>query len=300
MENNGWEVKTGIFSNSLIWLQMAFVTFVSSGFVGFLLIALNLFEYQWEAIPKSFEIWMYLYCGMFFFFSLVFVLISKGITTRYTVSEEGVMQETLTTYGKFMKIFGVLALLFGGRKGITAAGATLLASSREVIFSKWNEILYVEYFPKKYEIRLKNSFRTVIQIICNDQNYEEIEKKVKTNVKIDKNSESEKSGFSKIIQTFLTLILGILLLPRLPIHFVGAFTIPMVLFSLFATWSKTILKKISGVCIIIILIAGISLAYYYGEVDFSRQGSEYAFAIELISFLYFFALSLKALLQNKK
>ncbi|NOY23094.1 MAG: hypothetical protein GXO70_06255 [Acidobacteria bacterium] len=298
-EITNWEIKIPVFKNPLLWCQLFIVSFLSSGFVLVLLVGLNLFEYHWEEIPNSFLVWAILAGGIFLAFAVILMLLFRGVVTRYTISEKGVVQETLTPYRKFAKKVPFLALLFGGKQGITTAGAGMLAKSREVIFAPWKDISLVELYPSRMEIRLKNQWRTVMQIICLPENYREIAELAQRSVSI-KPGEGPDSVFFQVVFTFLTLLLGVALFPRLPIHVPGVFVILMMLLFAFPTiWSTTKLRKISAAIILITLLAGVFLAFYFGEVDFSGEGALYAASIEFLSFAFFSALALRGIFSGK-
>jgi len=293
-----FETRIPVFNNPLLWRQLLIVSLLSSGFVLVLLLGLNLFEDNWEQIPKSFLVWVVLAGGMFSAFTVILMLLFRGVVTRYTISEKGVVQATLTPYRKFAKKLPFLALLFGGKQGMTAAGAGMLAQSREVIFAPWKDISLVELYPSRMEIRLKNQWRTVIQIICLPENYREIAELAQKSVSI-KPEKGPDSAFLQVVFTFLTLLLGIALFPRLPIHVPGAFVIPMMVFAFPAIWSTTKFRKISAAIILITLLAGVFLAFYFGEVDFSGEGALYAASIEFLSFAFFSALALRGIFLGK-
>ncbi len=282
-----WEVKTSLKNNPLVWFQLFIVSIVGPGFVLLLLLSLNLFENRWENIPDSFLVGFILFFCFFIVMSLILFLISKGITTRYTVSKDLVVQETLSGYGRFARIIAFLGILSGQRQGVTAAGATLLAQSREVLAINWKDISNVEEYNNRFEIRLKNQWRTVMQIICLPDNYQNILNEVHKIIKTQKPPKEEASGFSKIILTLLALLMGMFLLPKLPINFPGAFTIPMIILAFPVIWSTKKLQKFSAVTIFVLQIVGISLAFYFKEVDFTKEGTKYAMAIQIIAFIFY-------------
>ncbi len=293
-----FETRIPVFNNPLLWRQLLIVSLLSSGFVLVLLLGLNLFEDNWEQIPKSFLVWVVLAGGMFSAFTVILMLLFRGVVTRYTISEKGVVQVTLTPYRKFAKKVPFLALLFGGKQGMTAAGAGMLAQSREVIFAPWKDISRLQFFPSRHEIRLQNQWRTVIQVVCLPENYLLIEGMARKHVSV-RPIELRESVFFSILCTFLTLLFGVFLFPRLPIHVPGIFIIPMMFFAFPAIWSTTKLQKVSAAIILVALISGISLALYFGEVDFSGNGSGYAFFIEFLSFAFFAFIAFRGFLLRK-
>jgi hypothetical protein len=293
-----FEIRISIFNNPLLWRQLLIVSFLSSGFVLFLLVGLNLYEGNWEQIPGSFLTWLVLAGGIFAAFALILMFLSRGIVTRYVISDEGIVQETLTGMRKLTRKVPFFALLFGGTRGMTAAGAGMLAKSREVIGMEWKDVSAVEMFPSRFEIRLKNKWRTVVQLMCLSENYQDIVEIVHQQVSESPPVESD-SVFSQMICSLSTLLLGFFLFPILPVRVPGLFIILIMIFSFPAIWSHTRIRKISAVIILFLLISGISLAVYFGEVNFSRSGCMYAFAIEFLAWFFFMFIAVRALFTGK-
>jgi len=213
--------------------------------------------------------------------------------------EEFMMYSTLLLNRgkKAAGLLGLFALLSGKNAGYTAAGASLLAHSREQIAVAWKDVFEVQVFPKRKEIQLHNEWRTTMQVVCPNDQFDKIlqiiKKKTEKNHKIEKEAEKRETPFAKkVMLSLLTLVLGIFLFPRLPIHFVGIFTIATMLFALLSLWSNGFKKRIFAGILFLLPLIGVGLAFIVGEVDFSQSGAIYALIIELMILGFFLFLGL--------
>ena len=59
-----------------------------------------------------------------------------------------------------------------------AAGAGMLAQSRQEVFLRWNHITKVKYKPKSRTILLRGGWTEQIALFCADENYPQIEHEV--------------------------------------------------------------------------------------------------------------------------
>ncbi len=294
-----WEVKTRIFGNGLLWLQLVFTALLSSGFVFLLLLFLNLYEEQWQEIPSSFTVWAVLAGFLFVLFFLVFMLISRGITTVYTVNDEGVRQHTRTTYGKWVKWLSYFALFFGGMRGAQAAVSVNMARTREDIHYSWEDISSAVMKPGKHEIHLRNKWRVLIQLICLPENFHTVREMVAAHVTAGDKPRETTSGLSRLMGTLLTLVLGALLFPRLPVQFVGIFTILLMIGTLFSIWSTGMWKKAAALASVVVIVTGLILAAVKGTSNFHSEGYLYALGIQGLILLFFFALNIRMLFKSE-
>lgn len=293
-----WDINISILRNPLLWFQLFITAFLSSSFLLFLLVGLNLYENHWEEIPSSLLVFLSIGGGLFLAFSLITLLFfGRGIPTKYVLRNEYIEQHTLSKGKKTVGVLGLFALLSGKNAGYTAAGASLLARSREQIAVAWKDVFEVQVFPKRKEIQLHNEWRTIMQIVCPDDQFDKvlqiIEEKTETDHKLKETDKKRETPFAwKVILSLLTLVLGIFLFPRLPIHFVGLFTIATMLFAFLALWSSGFKKRVFAAILFLLPIIGVGLAFVVGEVDFSQKGAVYALIIELIILGFFLLLGL--------
>ena len=69
-----------------------------------------------------------------------------------------------------------LGLLSGN---FTAAGAGMIAQSRQVVRIKWESIRKVRYYPKEHTILVRGGYMEKIAVFCTPENYAEVEAMIK-------------------------------------------------------------------------------------------------------------------------
>jgi hypothetical protein len=283
-----WDVNISILKNPLLWFQLLMVALLASSYLMLLMVGINLFEYHWEDIPASLGVGLVVGGGLFIALSLVlFVMKWRGIPTKYVLQDKHIEQHTLARGKKTAGLLSIFGILSGKSAGYTAAGATLLAQSREQIAVEWKDATSLKVFPKRNEIQLHNEWRTVMQVVCPENQFDDILQFIQQKTEKNKLPESvkgntETSFAKKVILSIFSLIFGIFLLPRLPIHYVGVFTIATTIFAFLALWSSGLKQRIFGGVLFLLPIIGVSLAFLAGEVEMHRQGAIYALIIELI------------------
>ncbi len=298
-----WDINISILKNPLLWFQLLMVALLASSYLMLLMVGINLFEYHWEDIPASLGVGLVVGGGLFIALSLVlFVMNWRGIPTKYVLQDKHIEQHTLARGKKTAGLLSIFGILSGKSAGYTAAGATLLATSREQIAVEWKDATSLKVFPKRNEIQLHNEWRTVMQVICPENQFDNIlqfiQQKTEKNKLPEKVKENTETPFAKkVILSIFSLIFGVFLFPRLPIHYVGVFSIATMIFAFLALWSTGLKQRIFGGVLFLLPIIGVSLAFLAGEVDLSHQGAIYALIIELIALGFFLVLGLGVVLK---
>lgn len=289
-----WSINISIIKNSLLWVQLLVTSLLSSSYILFLLVGLNLFEQQWEDIPASFMVALTISGGLFAALSLVtLIMLRHGIATVYVLKDEHIEQHTLSSRAKKTAgLFGLLAMFSGSNAGYTVAGASLLARSREQIAVKWSDVVSLDVFPKNKEIHINNEWHTTMQVVCPAESFESIVQfirdKTLNQTQQKQGAKNKETPFAfKVMLSFLSLIFGLFLLPRLPIHYVGIFSIASTVFALFSLWSSGLKQRIFAAILSLLPIIGCTLAFIMGEVDMQQSGAIYALFIELILLGFF-------------
>lgn len=235
----------------------------------------------------------YLFLGMFILYAVVMLLMfPRGAMTRYEIDDSGIYQYTLYKKRKLFKWLGLLGMFSNTSAGYTAAGAALLADARDTIYIKWDEVTSIERYPYRGEIRFKNNWRTVMQVFCTKEKYEEVLKIINENV-VEVSSIKREIPFAyKFFISFFTLLFGIFLLPALPIDVVPIFTLVMIFSLLFAIWTEGIKKTVSSILVIFISVGSVSIPLVMKGAEMSRAGSLYALILELLFYAYFVYIAL--------
>ena len=275
-----WEINIPTISNPLLWYQLVVMTGLSTSFVFFLLLGLNIYERQWHAIPDSFVVGLSLFSGMFIAFSLILLIFfGRGSRTKYIVNDEGVVQQTLPNNIKKFRWLGLLGLFSNTSAGYTAAGASLLSSSRDIIGAEWKDISRIETSSFRNEIQLKDGWHTVMQVFTSSKEYDEVLEFVRSKVKVsEKESEKKSRTFAnRIFLTLFALLFGFMLFPRLPIHYIAPFVLLTMIFALFALWSDDPKKRIFSLLLMAVPIIGSGLGLYMdGLSDMNKSRAIYA------------------------
>lgn len=298
-----WEVRISTLKNPLLWFQLVMVSLVSSSYLLLLLVGINLFEGSWEAIPASLSIGLIMAGGFFTALSLVLVLMhGRGVPTKYVLHDDYIEQHTLARGKKTAGLLSLFGVLSGKNAGYTAAGATLLASSREVIAVRWKDATSLKVFPKRNEIQLHNEWRTTMQVVCPGDLFDHILQSIQQHTAKYSTPEKPKGTTEipfarKVILSLFALIFGLFLFPRLPIHYVGIFAIATILIAFLTLWSSGLKQRIFGGLLLLVPIVSVALAFVFGEVDLSQPGAMYALIIELIILGYFMLLGLGVALK---
>lgn len=287
-----WNVNISILKNPLLWFQMIMVLVISTMYLLLLSIGLNLYENQWERIPESFIMPFAVGGGLFIAFSLItFLMFWRGIPTKYVMRDGYIEQHTLSKISKIANRFGPFAIFSGTSAGATAAGSSLLAKSREIIAIEWKDVTDIKAFPARNEIQLHNDWRTIMQVVCPADQFEDIyafiKEKTVNNTKPKLTALNETAPAIKLILSLTSVIAGILLFPRLPIHFVGIFTIATIVFAFLALWSSGLKQRVFGLILLSLPIIGVALAFIVGEVEMYHSGAIYALIIELLLLGFF-------------
>lgn len=298
-----WDVNISILKNPLLWFQLFMVALIASSYLMLLMVGINLFEHHWEDIPASLSVGLVVGGSLFLTFSLIlFLMYWRGIPTKYILNDSHIEQYTLMRGKKTVGLLGLFGILSGKSAGYTVAGATLLARSREQIAVEWKDATSLEVFPVRHEIQLHNDWRTIMQVVCPEDQFENILQFIRKKIEKIKfpekiKEEMETSFAKKVILSLFSLIFGIFLFPRLPIHFVGIFAIATIIFAFLALWSSDLKQRVFGGILFLLPIIGVVLAFVWGEVDMTHQGSIYALLIELLVLSYFMLLGMGVALK---
>jgi len=290
-----WEVSTPIIKNPLIWFQSVLAVGLGATFVFLLLIGLNLYERQWERIPESLAVWFFLFLGMAVLYGMAILLMFAGGTvTRYELNDGGIVQYSLYKKRKFFKWLGLLGLFSNTSAGYTAAGAALLSGAKEEIGIAWNEVTHIETYPFRREIRLKNDWRTQMQVFCPKEKYEEVLDAARMHITEIPVLKQPMPFAHKVFLSLFSLVFGVFLLPELPIEVVPLLTLVMMVSALFALWSEGRKKRIASIITLLFAIGLPFISAVMNGVGMQRDGALYALIVEVLLYLFFVIVGYKS------
>ncbi len=125
---------------------------------------------EWKALPMLLSVLMAVSLGLWLLGFLVVGLVFRGrMRVRYTLTDRGVLQETLdrTIRGasRLAIVAGVLA------RSPQLVGSGLIAKSREAEAIEWPRVARADDDPEHHVITLRNSWRTLLWIQCLPENH---------------------------------------------------------------------------------------------------------------------------------
>ncbi len=122
-------------------------------------------------------------------FVLAWLLIMVAYQGKYEVEfvldNNGALCRTGAKQAKKNRVINTLTFILGLLTGKpAAAGAGMLAQSRQEVSLRWNRVTRVNYKPKNRTILLRDSWTENIALFCADENYEQVEAFVRRNISL--------------------------------------------------------------------------------------------------------------------
>jgi hypothetical protein len=168
-----WEKEISIIGNPAVKKQFIQMIFFTGFLMAFLMSFLFLVTGEPEAIPPMLGIAVLCMIGLgIFLFLIIVIFFNNKFKVRFTVDEKGVLWETIDKRAKLVN----KAAAVGGALALNpqAAGAGLIGMSRENEYTPWGIVSKAEYYPRHHTINLRNSWRTVMTIVCQPEDYQQI------------------------------------------------------------------------------------------------------------------------------
>ena len=177
MDQITWENQVSIFKNPFILKGLA----ISIG-IPFGLLILAIIVLSGGNIMNSDAKYALFMIGLLFIFTYFFILIIyKGkYAPGFIINSEGIINYTQASQEKKNKLINTLTIFLGlFSRNFSAAGAGLLAKSKQREKIKWKAIRKVKYDPKRNTILVYGGFSQKIALFCTKDNYSLIEKTIK-------------------------------------------------------------------------------------------------------------------------
>jgi len=175
-----WEIEVPICKNPVIIRQLAFALGGPFGIVAMIVLAVS-----WCEITGRYALYALGLLGALF--SLTYLLIrlvyGGNYAAGFILDEQGILNYTQEKQAKRNKVINGLTIflgLFSGKPA--AAGAGLLAQSREVVLVRWSKIKKVTYYPRSYTILVRGGFAENIAVFCTPENYQMVQEKIRAKV----------------------------------------------------------------------------------------------------------------------
>lgn len=170
IEKIEWRISVPIFKNLIILKQLGLAIGIPFGLVALVIIFISgrscdtLYALGLIAVLLILT-WLFIMAAYRGKYEAEFVLNQKGALCR-----------TQARQAKKNRIINALTVVLGLLSGKpAAAGAGLLAQSRQEAFIRWNRVTKVKYKPKSYTILLRGGWTEQIALFCTYENYRAVE-----------------------------------------------------------------------------------------------------------------------------
>jgi hypothetical protein len=177
-----WEIDVPIFRGRIILSQLALAIGLPFGLLGIILIIST-----GGKILNIYGLYAAGLVGTLFLLTYIFIMIVyKGkYAAGFVIDDKGIICYTQKRQAKYNRIINGLTVVLGLLSGKpAAAGAGLLAQSRQSVLIKWKNIQKVKLYPKTKTIMVSGGFTEKIAVYCTAENYSEVESLIKSKVSL--------------------------------------------------------------------------------------------------------------------
>lgn len=169
-----WSISLPIFKNTVVLKQLALAIGIP-----FAVVAMILVVASGDGVYALYGLGL---IGALLFFTWLFLMVVyRGkYEMDFILDSEGALYRTQTGQAKKNRIVNTLAVVLGLLSGKpVAAGAGMLAQSRQEVLLRWNRITRVGYKPRSRTILLRSGPMDNIALFCSAENYSAVEDFVK-------------------------------------------------------------------------------------------------------------------------
>ncbi|MGI6498948.1 MAG: hypothetical protein ACOX0U_09150 [Oscillospiraceae bacterium] len=169
MEKIQWRISVPIFRNTVILKQLGLAIGIPFG-----LVALVIGLASGKSVYTLYGLG--LIAALLLLSWLFIMVIHRGkYEAEFLLDQKGVLCRTQEKQAKKNRIVNGMTVAFGVLSGKpAAAGAGMLAQSRQEVFLRWAHVAKVKYRPKNRTILLRGGFSEQIALFCTAENYPQI------------------------------------------------------------------------------------------------------------------------------
>lgn len=226
-----WDKRVSLINNKYI-IQDFFKLFSLTYLVMVLLmgtIFLSIGEIE-SLIPLLY-IFALVIVGIAIVFLLIMVIFfGNSFNFRFTLNNQGVLCEVIEKKAKIASNVAIVAGLLTGRSGTLGAG--LIAKSQESTFIPWKGLIKIVPDAKNKAISLNNSWRRVLIVYADENNYQDVLSHINTYVEVKEERISKKIKSPLPRAVFMTLLIILACIPlflELPYPFEIDLLLPIII-----------------------------------------------------------------------
>ena len=176
MENIQWQISVPIFRNTVILKQLGLAIGIPFGLVT-LVIGLT----SGKSVYTLYGLGL---IAALLFLTWIFIMaVYRGrYEAEFLLDGKGVLCRTQAKQAKQNRVINTLTVVLGFLSGKSAAaGAGMLAQSRQEVSLRWSHVTRVKYKPKSHTILLWGDWTENIALFCANANYIQVEAFVRRN-----------------------------------------------------------------------------------------------------------------------
>ncbi len=165
-ETMEWSISVPLFRNTVILKQLGLAIGIPFGALIIVLLILSFSDVG--------ALYGLALVGALLVLSWLFLMIVyRGkYEMDFLLDSDGALYRTQAKQAKKNWIINTLAVVFGLLfRNPTAAGAGMLAQSRQQVFMRWERITRVKYIPRSRTILLRSGLMENIALFCSEENY---------------------------------------------------------------------------------------------------------------------------------
>ena len=170
-----WSIAVPIFKHSVVLKQLGLAIGIPFGILAIVLAVI--------ARKEIYALYGLGLIGALFLFTWLFLLaVYRGkYDMEFVLDDRGALYRTEARQAEKNRVINALAVIAGVLSGKpVAAGAGILAQSRQEVFLSWPRLTRVRYKPRSYTILLRSSPIDNFALFCSEENYAAVEGYVKS------------------------------------------------------------------------------------------------------------------------
>jgi uncharacterized membrane protein len=188
-----WETDLPLFSREML-KQWTYAMIATALVMLLLLGTLFTAQGEWKTLPMLGLMVVSITGGLWLLGLVIMAVLFRGrYRVRYTLSDDGILMETLDTVAKTANSAAIILGVLARKPGL--AGAGLIGKSRESEAVRWKGAFTAVAKPERQLIALNNGWRTVMFVQCTAENFAPVMARVeaamakhKTGQRVEKSS----------------------------------------------------------------------------------------------------------------
>jgi hypothetical protein len=173
-----WDIAVPLLSNRAMVGGIFKAFGIAALLVGGLMTVILGSQGVWDELPPLLLMFAGVFGGLIVVSLLVMLVVFRNrMLFRFTVSDTGIVFETIDKTARAANRLAVVAGVLGG--SAQTAGTGLIATSQETLELRWEGAFRAQYHPRSRTIVLRNAWRQLITVYCTPENYAEVAEQIR-------------------------------------------------------------------------------------------------------------------------